>query len=716
MGYGYYKIGTVIISWVYYVEGLDDVDLYKGSQGSNLYTLSMDNLLLSSPICLLSKASKTNSWLCHRILSHLNFDYMNSLSKHGLVRGLPKLKYHNDHLCSACALEAVVIACYTKNRSLIGKRHNKIPDELLLNRKTDLSYLHVFGALCYPTNDDEDLAMASEKFSLGPGPKLLTPGTISSRLVPNISSSTPYVPPTKNDWEILFQPMFDEYLNPPLCVGHQVLVVIAPEPVVLTSTPSSTIIDQDAHLQSYKDALTESYWIESMQEELNKFECLEVWELVPHPDYVMVITLKWIYKVELDELGGVLKNKARLVARGQQISQTLRDIFLNQSKNALESIKKYAMETCEPVDTPMVEKSKLDEDPQRKAVDPTRYCGMIGTLMHLTSSRPYLVFDVCMCARYQAKHTEKHIHAVKRIFRYLRGTINIGLWYPKDSCIALTAFADTDHAGYQDTRKSTSGSMQLLEQSINWQTFSLSLLLENDWNFSSKSLECKACPGDSEKAGRRRGRVMVFWHSIKKVQGTDLYEFLLANKKCVVNAYVFRTILDICPKVEGLNFMDVPDDTLAFLIKLGYKGPLYKHTNMFVDHMHQPWRTLASIINKCLSGKTMFIKYSTGQSPSKKSRGKVKRKTSSKRRVKKKVTMSTDDNIISDDPDTALELGKSISQTKAEEAEAARQVHATHARIVIESVLEPTKRRKLGKVTFDPPKNLKHVPSLTPKK
>ncbi|GKD97061.1 hypothetical protein Tco_1380958 [Tanacetum coccineum] len=85
------------------------------------------------------------------------------------------------------------------------------------------------------------------------------------------------------------------------------------------------------------------------------------------------------------------------------------------------------METCEPADTPMVEKSKLDEDPQGKADDPTRYLGMIGTLMYLTAR-----------------------------------TINMGLWYPKDSCIALTAFADADHAGCQDTRKSTSGSMQLL--------------------------------------------------------------------------------------------------------------------------------------------------------------------------------------------------------------------------------------------------------------
>nr|GFA74890.1 hypothetical protein [Tanacetum cinerariifolium] len=105
------------------------------------------------------------------------------------------------------------------------------------------------------------------------------------------------------------------------------------------------------------------------------------------------------------------------------------------------------------VDTPMMEKSKLDEDPQGKAVDPTCYRGMIGTCMYLTSSRPDLVFVVCMCAQYKEKPTKKHLHVVKRIFRYLRGKINMHLWYPKDSCIALTAFADADHAGRQDTKK-----------------------------------------------------------------------------------------------------------------------------------------------------------------------------------------------------------------------------------------------------------------------
>nr|GEV90386.1 tocopherol cyclase [Tanacetum cinerariifolium] len=117
----------------------------------------------------------------------------------------------------------------------------------------------------------------------------------------------------------------------------------------------------------------------------------------------------------------------------------------------------------------MVEKSKLDEDREGKAVDQSHYRGMIGTLLYLTASRPDLQFAICMCARYQARPIEKHVHAIKRIFRYLRGIVNRGLWYLKDSSVALTAFAYADHAGCQDTRRSTSGSVQFLgERLISW--------------------------------------------------------------------------------------------------------------------------------------------------------------------------------------------------------------------------------------------------------
>nr|GEV51432.1 uncharacterized mitochondrial protein AtMg00810-like [Tanacetum cinerariifolium] len=118
------------------------------------------------------------------------------------------------------------------------------------------------------------------------------------------------------------------------------------------------------------------------------------------------------------------------------------------------------MESSDPVDAPMVERNKLDEDPKGILVYPTCYRVMVGSFMYLTSSRPDLVFDVCICARYQVKPTKKHLNAVKRVFRYLKGTINMGLAYPKDTKIELTAYADADHAGCQDTRRSTSGSAQ----------------------------------------------------------------------------------------------------------------------------------------------------------------------------------------------------------------------------------------------------------------
>ncbi|GKA02876.1 putative ribonuclease H-like domain-containing protein [Tanacetum coccineum] len=472
--------------------------------------------------------------------------------------------------------EAVATACYTQNLSIIRLRHGKTPYELLHDKLSYLSFLHVFGALCYPTNDSENLgklqpkadidfdeltAMASEHSSSGPPLHEMTPATISSGLVPNPPPSIPFVPPLRTDWDILFQPMFDELLNPPSSVDRPAPEVIAPiadvvalESDASTNSPSSTTFDQDApspsnsqttletqspiipnnveednhdldiahmnnipffgipilkndskasfsldviptivhiaalnskhitkwtkdhpldniivELKNYKDALTQACWIEAMQEELNEFECLEVWELVPRLDKVMVITLKWIYRVKLHELGGILKNEARLVACGYRqeegidfeesfayvarlyairiflaydahmnmivyqmdvktILQIPRGIFINQSKYALYSLKKYGIESSDPVDTPMVEKSKLDEDTQEKAVDPTHYRGMVGTLIYLTASRPDLTFAVCR-----------------------------GLWYPKDSSIALTAYADADHAGCQDTRRSTSG-------------------------------------------------------------------------------------------------------------------------------------------------------------------------------------------------------------------------------------------------------------------
>nr|GFB85398.1 retrovirus-related Pol polyprotein from transposon TNT 1-94 [Tanacetum cinerariifolium] len=190
--------------------------------------------------------------------------------------------------------EAVATACFTQNRSIIHLRHGKTPYELLHSKLPDLSFFHVFGALCYPTNDSENLgklqpkadigifigyepskkashiynrrskrivetihvdfdeltAVASEQSSSGPALNDMTPGIISSGLVHTSSSSTSYVPPSRNDWDLLFQPMFDELLNPPPSVVNQapeVIVLIAEViPQVdadLTGSPSSTTVD-----------------------------------------------------------------------------------------------------------------------------------------------------------------------------------------------------------------------------------------------------------------------------------------------------------------------------------------------------------------------------------------------------------------------------------------------------------------------------------------
>ncbi|GKD37400.1 retrovirus-related pol polyprotein from transposon TNT 1-94 [Tanacetum coccineum] len=140
--------------------------------------------------------------------------------------------------------------------------------------------------------------------------------------------------------------------------------------------------------------------------------------------------------------------------------------FANQMTTKL---KMSMMGQIDYVDTPMVEKSKLDEDLQGKPIDATLYRGMTGSLMYLTCNRPDLIYAVCLCARYQAKPTEKHLNEVKRIFRYLKGTINTGLWYSKDTDMSLTAYADVDHAGCQDTRRSTSRSAQFLgDKLVSW--------------------------------------------------------------------------------------------------------------------------------------------------------------------------------------------------------------------------------------------------------
>ncbi|GJW43394.1 hypothetical protein Tco_0072193 [Tanacetum coccineum] len=146
---------------------------------------------------------------------------------------------------------------------------------------------------------------------------------------------------------------------------------------------------------------------------------------------------------------------------GLQAHQSPRGIFLCESQYTLNLLKKHGMEKCDTICTPMA-KTKLDADLQSTQFDQTKYHSMIGGFMYLTASRPDIAFAKFVCARYQAHPTEKHLKEVKRIFRYLRQTINMGLWYSKDSGFELIAYSDADLAGCNDDCKSTSGGIQLL--------------------------------------------------------------------------------------------------------------------------------------------------------------------------------------------------------------------------------------------------------------
>ncbi|GJW45664.1 integrase, catalytic region, zinc finger, CCHC-type containing protein [Tanacetum coccineum] len=172
LGYGDLVQGNVMINRVYYVKGLNHnlfsgKDLLTGNRGSDLYRISLQETTSLTPICFMAKASPNQAWLWHRILSHLNFDYINLLSKKDIVIGLPKLKYVKDQLSSKRPwffwAEAIATACYTQNRSIIILTHEKTTYLIINDRKPSIRHLHIFGCTCYLTRDGENLDKMKEK-------------------------------------------------------------------------------------------------------------------------------------------------------------------------------------------------------------------------------------------------------------------------------------------------------------------------------------------------------------------------------------------------------------------------------------------------------------------------------------------------------------------------------------------------------------------------
>ncbi|GJT33473.1 retrovirus-related pol polyprotein from transposon TNT 1-94 [Tanacetum coccineum] len=142
---------------------------------------------------------------------------------------------------------------------------------------------------------------------------------------------------------------------------------------------------------------------------------------------------------------------------GLQIKQMEDIIFFNQSKYIKEMLKKLGLEDSKPTKMPMSTEIKLTKDDEANSKDSSKYQGMIGSLLYLTAIRPDIMFSVCLCARFQENSKTTHLEAIKRIFRCIRGTSHLGLWYPKRTRIETIVYADSDHAGDYVDRKSTIG-------------------------------------------------------------------------------------------------------------------------------------------------------------------------------------------------------------------------------------------------------------------
>ncbi|GJW52173.1 retrovirus-related pol polyprotein from transposon TNT 1-94 [Tanacetum coccineum] len=353
--------------------------------------------------------------------------------------------------------EAINTACYTQNRSLIRLRYNKTPYELMQDKKPDLSFFHVFGSLCYPTNDHEDLE------AVAPRTKVLADSPVSISINQDAPSTS--IPSSQEQEHSLFiSQSFKE--SPKIPTFHD-------DP--LNESPQESTSQRSSS---------------NMRQIHTPFEHLGRWTK-DHP--IANVIGDPSRSVKIDEFGGVLKNKARLVAQGFRQEEGVdfeesfasvarieaihifvanaayknmtiyqmdvkmaffngelkeevyvsqlegfvdqdnpshvyklkkavyglkqaphacpRGIFINQSKYTYEIVKKYGLHSTDSVDTPMIENKKLDEDLQGKQVDATLYRGMIGSLMYLTASRPDLNYDVCLCAR--AKHIDIRYHFIK---------------------------------------------------------------------------------------------------------------------------------------------------------------------------------------------------------------------------------------------------------------------------------------------------------------
>ncbi|GJS12548.1 copia protein [Tanacetum coccineum] len=518
--------------------------------------------------------------------------------------------------------------------------------------------------------------------------------------VSNPIPQQPCNPPKSDDSDHLFKPIFDEYFTPPTIVVSPVQVVAAPRAVDIGDSPVSTSINLDAPSTSQEDEFGRVLKNKARlvaqgfrQEEGINFE--EIFARLHRLSGQFVIFVanaanknKTILQMELkkDFLNGELKEEV-YVSQPEGFVDQDNPSHVYKLKKALYGLKQ-APHACDSIDTPMVEKSKL-KNLQGTPVDATLYRGMIRSLMYLTSSRPDLIYAVCLCAWYEAKPTEKHLHTVKRIFRYLKGTINMGLWYSKDTSDKLVSWSSKkqksivisnygftfnkiplycdnksaialccnnvqhSRAKYIDVRyhfikeqvENRIVELYFVQTEYQLADIFTKPLPRERFNFLIEKLGMRSMSPESLKRlaeeedeiefskPQREATYQVtldalklsscyptflitaevpeiymnqFWNTIKKIRDTDAYHFKLDKKKCRIDTKVFREILHICLILPNQDFVEPPSEQemVPFIKELGYTGKCDMLSAIHTDQMHQPWRTFAAVINRCISGKT----------------------------------------------------------------------------------------------------------------
>nr|GEX96654.1 putative ribonuclease H-like domain-containing protein [Tanacetum cinerariifolium] len=427
--------------------------------------------------------------------------------------------------------EAINTACYVQNRVLVNKAHNKTPYELFNGRTLAIGFLKPFGCHVMILNTLDNLgkfeskgdegyflgySMSSKAFRVfnkrtkrveenmhieflenkaiekGYGPNWLFDIdylTKSMNYVPVVdacTNSTNFLG-TKVDarkdvkkdvsslrYIVLPNWVYEEHLESISSQPQDPCNTDAPEssgnsnPTATSTNPSADQVETltvETPIPTIFNALQDPSWVEAMQEELLQFKIQNVWTLVDYP------------KGLCREFEALMHEKFQMSAMGElnfflglQVLQKEDGIFLSQDKYVGDILKKFGYTDVRSSNTHMDKENPWGKEGTGKDVDLHLYRSMIGSLMYLTTSRPDIMFAVCACARHQVTPKECHLHAVKRIFRYLKGHPKLGLWYPKGSPFDLVSFSDSDYGGATQDRKSTNRGCQFLgRRLISWQ-------------------------------------------------------------------------------------------------------------------------------------------------------------------------------------------------------------------------------------------------------